>query len=609
MENQNNNLSNAHKWSKSYAPKGEKRGKYIKKPHIIKWYIKKYWYKYLLITLLTLGIIYCDVEKPVIIGQAVDLIGLGEITVESLLAIIITIAVIVIMKFIVSVSRGILLGNLFHRLYYHIKIQFMQNILCQDAEFFTEYHPGDLMTRATSDTFSMANLSTHLIFGLITLILTIVMSAVSMIKYNLLLTIFSIIPLPLIFIVVVTMRPKISANWRLVRTKNSTMSNLAMESVQHVKLIRAFVNEKQDYERLTKSAVDCYNTEKKSVLMQSTFGPTFRFCTNISQLVAYGYGAYLIINQQMTVGDLISFSLLLAQFSGPMMQLGNQVAQFAQSAICVERVMEVLNAKPEIIDKDDAKDLEKFETIEFKDYHFTYPGDDIEILKGIDLTIKTGKSVGIVGKTGSGKSTLVKQLLRRYPINDTNKMLINEEPIDYYTKESIRKMVAYVPQEHELFARSIEDNILMGKGDDSTIDLNYAIKMADFEKDLDFIENGLSTIVGEYGVTLSGGQKQRLSIARALIKDAPILILDDSLSAVDGTTEANIIANLKEIRNQKTNIIVAHRLTAVEACDEIIVLSDGKISERGTHNELMAKKGWYYEQYVIQEMGASEDEK
>lgn len=609
MENQNNNLSNAHKWSKSYAPKGEKRGKYIKKPHIIKWYIKKYWYKYLLITLLTLGIIYCDVEKPVIIGQAVDLIGLGEITVESLLAIIITIAVIVIMKFIVSVSRGILLGNLFHRLYYHIKIQFMQNILCQDAEFFTEYHPGDLMTRATSDTFSMANLSTHLIFGLITLILTIVMSAVSMIKYNLLLTIFSIIPLPLIFIVVVTMRPKISANWRLVRTKNSTMSNLAMESVQHVKLIRAFVNEKQDYERLTKSAGDCYNTEKKSVLMQSTFGPTFRFCTNISQLVAYGYGAYLIINQQMTVGDLISFSLLLAQFSGPMMQLGNQVAQFAQSAICVERVMEVLNAKPEIIDKDDAKDLEKFETIEFKDYHFTYPGDDIEILKGIDLTIKTGKSVGIVGKTGSGKSTLVKQLLRRYPINDTNKMLINEEPIDYYTKESIRKMVAYVPQEHELFARSIEDNILMGKGEDSNIDLNYAIKMADFEKDLDFIENGLSTIVGEYGVTLSGGQKQRLSIARALIKDAPILILDDSLSAVDGTTEANIIANLKEIRNQKTNIIVAHRLTAVEACDEIIVLSDGKISERGTHNELMAKKGWYYEQYVIQEMGASEDEK
>lgn len=159
------------------------------------------------------------------------------------------------------------------------------------------------------------------------------------------------------------------------------------------------------------------------------------------------------------------------------------------------------------------------------------------------------------------------------------------------------------PQEHLLFARSVKDNILMGKIENAHIDLNYAIKMADFEKDLVFLEDGLDTIVGEYGVTLSGGQKQRLSIARALMKDAPILILDDSLSAVDGTTEANIIQNLKEIRKNKTNIIVAHRLTAVEDCDEIIVMDNGKIVERGTHEELMDKKGWYFEQYVIQEMG------
>lgn len=144
---------------------------------------------------------------------------------------------------------------------------------------------------------------------------------------------------------------------------------------------------------------------------------------------------------------------------------------------------------------------------------------------------------------------------------------------------------------------------MIGKIDNSNIDLNYAIKMADFEKDLAFLEDGLDTIVGEYGVTLSGGQKQRLSIARALMKDAPILILDDSLSAVDGTTEANIIKNLKQIRKNKTNIIVAHRLTAVEDCDEIIVMDGGKIVERGTHEELMNKKGWYFEQYVIQEMG------
>lgn len=291
------------------------------------------------------------------------------------------------------------------------------------------------------------------------------------------------------------------------------------------------------------------------------------------------------------------------------MQLGNQVAQFAQSAICVERVMEVLNAKPEIIDKDDAKDLEKFETIEFKDYHFTYPGDDIEILKGIDLTIKTGKSVGIVGKTGSGKSTLVKQLLRRYPINDTNKMLINEEPIDYYTKESIRKMVAYVPQEHELFARSIEDNILMGKGEDSNIDLNYAIKMADFEKDLDFIENGLSTIVGEYGVTLSGGQKQRLSIARAYIKKAPIMILDDAVSAVDVKTEEIILNNLKEKRKGLTTLVVASRVSTIEKMDRIIVLNNGEVEAFDTHENLLKISPTYKRMVDLQKLEESLGEK
>ncbi len=234
---------------------------------------------------------------------------------------------------------------------------------------------------------------------------------------------------------------------------------------------------------------------------------------------------------------------------------------------------------------------------------------DYEVLKGINLDIKNGKSLGIVGKTGSGKTTLIRQLLRTFPIEDPNKLLIDGLPIDYYKKNDIRKLVAYVPQEHILFARSVEDNILLGKSQTSKIDLDCAIKMADFEKDLVFLEEGLDTIVGEYGVTLSGGQKQRLSIARALIKDAAILILDDSLSAVDGTTEANIIRNLKKIRDKKTNIIVAHRLTAVEACDEIVVIENGKIVERGTHNELMKLQGWYYKQYVIQEMGGNENEK
>ena len=577
----------------------------MKRFKAISWFFKKYWWKYILVIILSVMYIYCDILKPEIIGQAVDVIGLGQITENSLMTLLITLIAVILLKFVITVIRQITLGSLFHGLYYQIKIRFMKNLLLQDADYFTEYHPGDLMTRATSDTFSMSNVSTHLIFGLVTVILTLIMTAIKMITLNPLLALYSILPLPFIFVVVVIMRPKIANNWRLVRKKNSDMSNLTMESVQHVKLIRAFVNENDDYKKLDDAATDCYETERKSVLMQSTFGPAFRFFTNISQLVAYGYGAYLIINQQLTVGELITFSLLLAQFSGPMMQLGNQVSMFTQSAISFERVTEVLEAIPEILDKDNAKEIESFETITFNDFTFNYPKSEMDIIKGINLEIKNGKSLGIVGKTGSGKSTLIKQLLRRYPVNNDETLLIDGISINDYKKNDVRKLVSYVPQEHLLFARSVKDNILIGKSDHSNIELDVAIKMADFEKDLPFLEDGLDTIVGEYGVTLSGGQKQRLSIARALIKDAPILILDDSLSAVDGTTESNIIKNLKTIRKNKTNIIIAHRLTAVEECDEIIVIDNGKITEKGNHQELMNQKGWYYEQYVIQEMGGN----
>lgn len=569
----------------------------------INWYLKRYWWKYLLTIILSIVIIYCDILKPELIGEAVDLIGLGQISSTVLITLLISLVLIVMMKFVVSIFKSICLGNLFHRLFYEIKIRFMKNILRQDATYFTTYHPGDLMTRATSDTFMMANVCTHLIFGVITIILTLILSAISMVKLHPMLTLFSILPLPFIFLVVVIMRPKISNNWRLVRNKASTLSNLAMESVQHVKLIRAFVSEEEDSNKLKKSADDCYRTERKSVLMQSTFGPTFRFFTNISQLVAYGYGAYLIINQELTVGELITFSLLLAQFASPVMQLGNQIARFAQSAISFDRVMEVIEAIPEIEERENDLEINDFKEIKFNNYTFTYPNADYEVIRGIDLTITNGKTLGIVGKTGSGKTTLIRGLLRRYVVDNDDSLLVDGISINQYKKTSIRGLVSYVPQEHLLFARSVRDNILIGETEKSKIELDYAIEMADFKKDLAFLDEGLDTIVGEYGVTLSGGQKQRLSIARALMKDAKILILDDSLSAVDGTTEANIIKNLKEIRNNKTNIIIAHRLTAVEGCDEIIVMDQGKIVERGSHTDLMNNKGWYFEQYKIQEMG------
>ncbi len=396
-------------------------------------------------------------------------------------------------------------------------------------------------------------------------------------------------------------------SWKVVREKESNLSDSAMEAIQNVRMIRSYVIEDKSEEKLTNAATDCYKTWKKHILINSSFGPTFRSIVGVSHIIAYSYGIYLIFNNQFSIGDLITFNLLLAQFASPVSQLGNQVVRFFQSKIGFDRVCEVLNNTPAIIDKENSLHISNFERIEFKDYSFKYPNTDVNVLHDINLTITNGKSLGIVGKTGSGKTTLIRQLLRKYKL-DTDNLLYNGISVNEYYKEDIRRLISYVPQEHQLFARTIKENIELGSNINHSIDLEYATKMACFDEDVNEFDDKYDTLVGEYGVTLSGGQKQRLSIARAFMKDSDILILDDSLSAVDGTTEAKILKNIKEIRKNKTNVIVSHRLTAVSSCDEIIVLDSGKIVERGSHNDLMQLKGWYYNQYIIQESGGEKNE-
>ena len=572
----------------------------------IKWFLKKSWYIYVLAAILTILTVLLDVVKPKLVGQVIDLIGLSEITFDNFKTLMLIIVIVFLGRFLVSIFKRIISGHLFHSIYYELKIRFMNKVLIQDATFFTKHHSGDLMTRATSDTFQMSNNSTQFLFSILEVLLMIVFSAIMMFSIHPRLAIFSIIPLPFIFLVVYKIRPYISHNWRLVRKKNSELSDITMESVQHVKLIRSFVNEEKDYERLDNVAKECYDIERKSVYLRSIFGPTFRLCTIISQMVAFIYGSFCVMNQEITVGDLVTFNLYLAQFSGPMIQLGNQMATFVQSKVAFERIGEIMDSMPDVMDKIGAKDINDFNEINFNDFRFRYPETDIDILNGITLKIKKGETLGIVGKTGSGKTTLIKQFLRQYPTTDNFK--VDELSVNDITKTSIRALVSYVPQEHALFSRTIEENLKIGSSKNSSLSIDDAIQMADFKKDIDFLPDGLNTIVGEYGVTLSGGQKQRLSIARALYKDSEILILDDSLSAVDGTTEANIIKNLKTIRSNKTNIIVAHRLSAVEHADNIIVLEKGQIVESGSHQILMNNKGWYYEQYLKQLMGGDDNE-
>jgi ABC superfamily ATP binding cassette transporter, ABC protein len=290
-----------------------------------------------------------------------------------------------------------------------------------------------------------------------------------------------------------------------------------------------------------------------------------------------------------------------------MYAIGDFINTAQRGTTSIERIYEVLEEDDDVENKKITRNIDGFDNIKFSDYTFRYPNSKNVNLQGIDLEITRGKTIGIVGRTGSGKSTLIKQLLKEYPVGDGN-ISIDDLSIREVQKSSLMNEIGYVSQDNILFSKTIRENILMGKKSASEEELFEVIRISDLLRDVDLFANKMDTLVGERGVAISGGQKQRISIARAVIKDPYLLIMDDSLSAVDSRTEAEIIENIRKNRKNKTTIIVTHRLSAVSHADEIIVLDDGVIVERGTHEELILKDGWYNRQYHIQQMEEKEDE-
>lgn len=567
------------------------------------WFIKKNWYFYVAIILVGISISLANLLPATIVSSLTDAIENNGVTKSFILKnILLYYLLIMFLIYLVSTTKRVLQNRLKVRLYYALQVRYMENILVQDASFFEHFQAGDLLTRALGDVKSVNFSGSTRLLNIFSEFITIVVTFVAMLFISIPLTLFSVIPLPIIFFVNFYLKKKVKRNWREVREEASKMGNVVLESITNVRTIRAFSKEEENYQKNLKYSDQVYKIERRNLKLNVVFQPIFNSITAIATIIAYALGSYYILEKGMPLEKFVQFSIYLTMFASPLTNIGNLLNNFYQSLISADRINEVYDAKSSVLDSADAKPVSHIDTVEFRNFSFKYENDNFYVLKNINLTIKKGETLGIVGRTGSGKSTLVRQLVRQLPICK-GELFVNGKFIEDFNQESVRSMISYVPQEHVLFSRSVYQNVALGKADaTSDEEIRHAIELADFAKDIDALPYGLDTIVGEYGVTLSGGQKQRLAIARAFLKNSDILILDDSLSAVDGTTEANIIKSLKEYRKNKTNIIVAHRLSAVMAADHIIVLDDGIIVEEGTHEELMKAKGWYYHQYLSQQM-------
>lgn len=387
-----------------------------------------------------------------------------------------------------------------------------------------------------------------------------------------------------------------------------TMDEITEETLENVKGIRvirayslldkvrnSFVGKLRSYARSNEEYM------KKTLVYQSLNTVSLA----ASYIIAVAGGFYFINLGMMTLGELISVCVVIGMIQWPYIALSELVIMIIEVRQATKRVLEISDKKADVNNDLAESNFEFNSSIEFKEFNFSFE-DNNHVLEDINFTINKGETIGVVGKTGSGKTTFIKQLLRLYPIEE-NTLLLDGKGIERYYDYSVRAKIGYAPQEYQLFSKSIKENVLFYRYDLED-KLDDVLEQADIKKDISRFKDGIDTLVGENGLSLSGGQKQRLGIARALLSDPDILILDDSLSAVDSNTEKTIIENIKKTREGKTNIIVAHRISAVRHADKIVVLDNGKILNFGTHDELLEKCPWYKQLDEYQNKEVEDDE-
>ncbi|MBS7320967.1 MAG: ABC transporter ATP-binding protein, partial [Myroides sp.] len=455
---------------------------------------------------------------------------------------------------------------------------------------------GDLMSRISEDVAKVRQYVGPAIMYSINTIFRMVVVIVQMYLISPTLTWYSLIPVPLLAVLMYKLSTEVNRRSFAYQQNLSKLSSYSQEVFSGIRVIKAYTLENRE-----RQAYDDATTESKTKFMRLAFtnaliGPLMILLIGISNLLIVFIGAKMYINGVITeIGIIAQFILYINMLTWPIASLGWVSTMIQEADSSQKRINEFLNEEPSIQSNTTEK-RKLVGEIEFKNVHFIYEDTKIHALNNISLTIKQGETVAFLGKTGSGKSTILQLISRLYDAS-SGTILIDNIDIKDWNVENLRDQIAVVPQDAFLFSDSIKNNIRFGKEDATQEEIEHFAKVADVHKNIIRFEKGYDTVLGERGMTLSGGQKQRVSIARALIKDAPVLLLDDCLSAVDTETEERILNNLKDIAQKKTTLIVTHRVSSAKNADKIVILNDGEILEQGTHQQLLALNGYYTKLY------------
>ena len=544
---------------------------------------------------------------PMVMGRVIDAITSGRLTQDELLLHLFYLLLAAFgMYYLRYVWRMYILGTSY-RLGQIMRSRLFEHFTRMSPAFYQNYRTGDLMAHATNDINALTRLAGGGVMSAVDASITALVTLLTMLfSISWQMTLVAILPLPFMAYATSRLGRKTHKAFGESQAAFSELNNKVQESVSGIKVTKSFGYQSDELASFQEVNDLTFQKNLQTMKYDSLFDPMVLLFVGSSYALTLLVGAFMVQAGQVTVGNLVTFISYLDMLVWPLMAIGFLFNITQRGKVSYQRIESLLSQESPVKDPESPLDGIENERLDYAIDRFAF--EDEETLKDIHFSLEKGQTLGLVGQTGSGKTALIKLLLREYDV-DQGAIYLNGHDIRDYRLADLRSLMGYVPQDQFLFASSILDNIRFGNPDLPFSEVEKATKLAQVYQDIQAMPQGFDTVIGEKGVSLSGGQKQRLAMSRAMILNPDILILDDSLSAVDAKTEFAIIDNLKETRKDKTTIITAHRLSAVVHADLILVMQDGRIIERGTHEDLLALDGWYAQTYQSQqlEMKGEED--